>query len=142
MKLGPGPGLSACPPGAASARRPLRTHSHVVEAEQVVAREGPERGHRAGVAAEAGSPRSQSRPAGSRSVSGHCGRGGTLFPGHELLGNHDSDASPSDGQSRDCKTTPVTSGTFPSELPNPSAGETGERRPCDRARRKRIAAGR
>lgn len=49
-----------------------RGHSHIVEAEQVVARESPESGHPV-AAAGAGPPRPRALPAGSRSARGRRG---------------------------------------------------------------------
>lgn len=53
-----GPRAPARERGCSHQRQPRGAHSHVVEAEQVIARESPERGHRAAAAAaEAGLPR-------------------------------------------------------------------------------------
>lgn len=54
------PGTRRPPPG------PSVPHSHVVEAKQVVACKGPERGHRVAAAAGTGSRKHRTRPAGSR----------------------------------------------------------------------------
>lgn len=60
--------------GRGHQRRPRAPHSHVVEAEQVIASEGPERRHCA-AAAEAGSGGSRARPAGSCPARGGGGGG-------------------------------------------------------------------
>lgn len=69
-----GIGLRARDRGRGHPRQPRAPHSHVVEAEQVIAREGPERSHCAAAAEEGlGDPRA--RPAGSCPARG-CRGGG------------------------------------------------------------------
>lgn len=69
-----GIGLRARDRGRGHPRQPRAPHSHVVEAEQVIAREGPERSHCA-AAAEAGLGDPRARPAGSCPARG-CRGGG------------------------------------------------------------------
>lgn len=73
------------------------SHSHVVEAKQVVASEGPERGHLATAATLE-----------SRLVSTLCSlrrkspsSRGELLPGLRLVGRNSSDSAPSGGQSQE-----------------------------------------